>query len=559
MNAFSPVPAEMSFADVIALINETSLPAAKKTAWTCSLRMIAKGLGVPVEGIIGRWQAIVARVNRLHPDRCGMAAKTLANHKSNVKASLLYLTEKQGIPGRGQKLTADWSALRQLVPHRTDQSMLTALMRHASAMGVSPGAVNDVFVLEYLAYRRDVLCQDARPVVHRRIAKTWNACAIAHASWPQRLLTIPPTVDRGVIDWNDFPLSLRAEIDTWLDGMKVLRRFPGGTRRRPAKATTIRTRHSELKAYARRAVDLGTPLDDLVSLTALLDPDLVEKVFDQMCGYAAPKTALIDLSHRLHALAKDTGCQSTENLARLRDIRDLLEDQRKPGMTSKNLGVVRAVMTGNVWKKITELPEEMLAAARKLLKSSPQRAALQAQRAIGIAILTFMPIRIGNLSRLRIGTHLIRPDGVDGNFFLTVPDAEVKNRVTIECQFDEKLTALLDLYISDFRPHLMKSSNHDFLFPGRFGSARQIAALSARIGETVCKAVGIRVTAHQFRHAAAAFILRKRPGNYEFVRRILGHKSLKTTTEYYISLESTEAGRIFGEMLRENVNAEQNY
>ena len=57
---------------------------------------------------------------------------------------------------------------------------------------------------------------------------------------------------------------------------------------------------------------------------------------------------------------------------------------------------------------------------------------------------------------------------------------------------------------------------------------------------------GIDITPHQFRHAAAAIILKHDPGNYELVRRVLGHKRLQTTIQAYVGLESLEAARYFG-------------
>jgi integrase len=57
------------------------------------------------------------------------------------------------------------------------------------------------------------------------------------------------------------------------------------------------------------------------------------------------------------------------------------------------------------------------------------------------------------------------------------------------------------------------------------------------------------VRTHQFRHAAAALILKRDPGNYEFVRRVLGHRSLITTTNFYIGLESLTANERFGEIV----------
>ena len=59
---------------------------------------------------------------------------------------------------------------------------------------------------------------------------------------------------------------------------------------------------------------------------------------------------------------------------------------------------------------------------------------------------------------------------------------------------------------------------------------------------------------HQFRHAAGALILKHRPGEYELVRRILGHKSIQTTINFYWSLETTQASEIFTDIVRQRLD-----
>ena len=44
-------------------------------------------------------------------------------------------------------------------------------------------------------------------------------------------------------------------------------------------------------------------------------------------------------------------------------------------------------------------------------------------------------------------------------------------------------------------------------------------------------------------------MLKADPGNYELVRRVLGHRSITTTQNFYIGLETLEATRLFGEMV----------
>ena len=40
------------------------------------------------------------------------------------------------------------------------------------------------------------------------------------------------------------------------------------------------------------------------------------------------------------------------------------------------------------------------------------------------------------------------------------------------------------------------------------------------------------------------------PGNYELVRRFLGHASVDTTSQSYIGLESKNAGKMFDEIIQ---------
>ena len=89
----------------------------------------------------------------------------------------------------------------------------------------------------------------------------------------------------------------------------------------------------------------------------------------------------------------------------------------------------------------------------------------------------------------------------------------------------------------------MRGHNHDYLFPGEAGAHKDIKTLGGQITTRIGREIGLAITPHQFRHAAAALILRTDPGNYELVRRVLGHKSLATTTSFYIGLDFARGGR----------------
>jgi hypothetical protein len=104
---------ECSFADAIKMIAASDeLPEQKRRHWITSLRQIGKALDKPLEVIPARYSAVRADLVSLHEVPAGLTAKTLQNHKSNVKSVLLWLAREKSIPEHGVPLTAEWEALR---------------------------------------------------------------------------------------------------------------------------------------------------------------------------------------------------------------------------------------------------------------------------------------------------------------------------------------------------------------------------------------------------------------------------------------------------------------
>ena len=96
----------------------------------------------------------------------------------------------------------------------------------------------------------------------------------------------------------------------------------------------------------------------------------------------------------------------------------------------------------------------------------------------------------------------------------------------------------------------MRGSNDLWLFPGEAGGCKDSKTFSGQITDRIQKATGLCITVHQFRHAAAALWLKHHPGDYETVRRVLGHRNIQTTIRFYCGLETTQANIMFGAMVR---------
>ena len=176
--------------------------------------------------------------------------------------------------------------------------------------------------------------------------------------------------------------------------------------------------------------------------------------------------------------------------------------------------------------------------------------------AVAIAILTVAPVRLANLAAIKLGGNLIKPDGPDSNYWLTFPDYDVKNRVRLEYSLEPYLTRMIDEYVHDYRPILLRGRNEDWLFPGQHGGAKSNVLLSGQVTQRIYQATGLRMTVHQFRHAAGALILQRRPGEYELVRQVLGHRNVQTTINAYIGLENIHASEIFSKIVMEHMDDE---
>jgi integrase len=545
---------EPSFVDLIAAIEQApDLSEQRRRHWLCSLRQTPKWLDRPAAVIPARWHSVRISVARLHHARVGVTAKTLANHRANVRAALRWFGEEHDVPQQGARLSAEWASFRDNVDKPT-RARLYSLIRYCSARRIGPLSLDDKVFDEYWRYRAGTTGLASNNTARRFMIRAWNTCAVAMDGGCLRRLTEPP-LKTAEPAWEAFPIGLRQDIDDYFASLTKVHRTIGGKRIQPCSPTTIATRRAELSAMARMAVRQGVPIESLISLAALLPPDLVERVIDaywQKNG-VEPTRSTIDLAWKLLRMARATGCLEQVAVDRLDELFAALEQYRREGLTPKNLQLIRHVLTDGVWREIVSLPNVLMQQARLAKDHAPIKAGVSAQLAVAIAILTFAPVRLGNLASIELGQNLIKPGGLNTPYWLVFPHYDVKNRVDLSFKFDQPLTDIIDEYVHEFRPALLRGTNASWLFPGEGGQPKNKLLFSKQITERIQKAVGLRITPHQFRHAAAAIYLKHHPGNYETVRRVLGHRSLTTTVKFYCGLETIAASEQFGKLIRERI------
>ena len=546
-------PLEPSFADLIAAIEQANgLPEQRRLHWVCSLRQIAKWLNRPSAVIPARWQAVRISLVQLHHARVGVTPKTLANHKSNTRAALAWFGHEHDVPQQGARLSPQWARLLDGLEKPIRQRLYN-FSRYCSARGIGVSEVDDGVFGRYWDFRAETTGLAYHNGMKRFVVRAWNSAAKTDA-WVLRRLTEPP-IKTAEPAWEKFPARLRREIDDYLAGFAKPHRTLSGKRIQPCSPSTITYRRAELIAVARMAVKLGVPIENLTSLGALLHPDVVERVVDAYWRKNGdePKTGTIDLGWKLLRMAQATGCLDQPELERLDDMRAALEEHRREGLTPKNAQLIRQVLTEGIWREVVSLPKVLMQRARLAKDHAPIKAAVSAQLAVAIAIETFAPVRLRNLIHIELDKNLIKPGGLNTPYWLVFPNYDVKNRVDLNFRLDQPLTDLIDEYIHEFRPTLLRRANSLWLFPGENGKSKHSLLFSKQITDRIQKTIGLRLTVHQFRHAAAAIYLKHRPGDYETVRRLLGHKNIQTTIKFYCGLETIAATEQFGKLIREQI------
>ncbi len=125
------------------------------------------------------------------------------------------------------------------------------------------------------------------------------------------------------------------------------------------------------------------------------------------------------------------------------------------GMTSRNMARLRQLDDKDRLRALLTLPETLMEKARRLGAPSVH-SALLAQTAVAVELLLAVPMRLRNLSRLRIGVHLRRSLGQ--SWSVSVPAGEVKNSVPVEASLPESMAKILDIYLDRYRPLLSTES-----------------------------------------------------------------------------------------------------
>ena len=554
--ADAPVtPFEPTLADVlVALEHDMSLPKSTRDGLCCSIRRLGKFLERDPAQLPARLGALRYGIARLHHAQLGISRKTLQNHIANLKAAVRHVAGPKQLSGRGIALTPHWKTLYDQLTVLRLRLGLSGFLKYCSATGIDPLSVSETSVAAFISYASEIQFTVKPNDLHKQVTRCWNRAREAVPGWPQTTLTVPDFRPQATsLPWDAFPLSLVQDVERYLSLLGGESLLDENAPDQACKPSTIKTRRNYLRLAASAAVKQGVGAEALRSLADLVSPSVVRLILEHYLAKKGGKIVIftIDMAERLHSIARVYVKAPEMQIQALERYCVKLRGKRRPGLTAKNMAVIRKFKSPENRGRLKGLPGQLFHEALAE-RDAPIQAAVKAEIALAIQILLVAPMRLANLAALNLEKNVVQVGGNEPTYHLVIPPEDVKNEQPLEYPLPKVVNEMLGLYLAVFRPRLCRSEI-PWLFPGEFDGHKTKGVLSGQIIDRISKVLGIRVTPHQFRHLAAALILDKDPANYEFVRRILGHKNLQTTINFYIGLETVEAVRKFSAMALEDV------
>ena len=503
-----------------------------------ALNGVAKAAGLPLSQIptdVGNLRRILREA---HPVRMGISRKRFSNMKSLLVRAMTLVGLVTRPPGR-EAHSAAWTAFLGQTPVKHQAWGLSRFAAYCSSREITPGDVTKTTFLEYERWLCTYLI-DGDPVeAAHSAAKNFNAI-IRRAELDRPLLDLRCRDRYLARSLETYPQSFQVDFERYLERLTNPDLFDETGIDAALKPTTLRNIRAHVRQLADAAVTAGYPPESFTSLADLVQVHILKAA----TGVIRARTGQ-DFSGTLHNILS-TARNIAVHYVQLppADLEQIAKAKAKvakgsgynnPHLTEKNQARLGQFADGENFKRLVLLPDQLMASANKA-KGSP-RAALDAIAAVAIGILLCCPMRAKNLANLDIQKHLIpTKKGKKTLYGVHVPKVEVKNRQDIDSGLSEPVSALVRDYLAHHHPVL--ASNSTALFPRPDGKPREPDKLAELVEARIHKWLGLTVHMHLFRHIAAMQYLEAYPGQYESVRRMLGHAKIDTTTGFYSPLSN---------------------
>jgi integrase/recombinase XerD len=197
--------------------------------------------------------------------------------------------------------------------------------------------------------------------------------------------------------------------------------------------------------------------------------------------------------------------------------------------------------------QLVDLGEELMNES-KIVPGIPVKMAdaIRYRDGLMIALLGYIQPRHKNFAAIQIGRDLIKEGE---NWFIAIPPEDTKTKIPIDFQVPEELQPHLEAYLGHVRPRLLRRPACNALWVSAKGGALSYSAVGPVLTRHTTQRLGIRISIHDARDAAATTWAIAAPDQIGIARDLLTHSDLRTTTRHYNRARGIEASRAHAQLL----------
>lgn len=485
----------------------------------------------------------------------GLNWKTLSNIKAAfstaVHESRLIDVVARGNCRKQITLSPEWQVLIPSLPDKRSKIIVMRWARWASSVGISPQRVTDKISARYLSFLVNCSLGDDPDCVFRESVREWNRIVALLSEHGLQSLTVPASRKSRVnIDWG--VLNEEFDRDTnrclaWFGGQD---RFAEDARPKTLKPISVNGLRVKLHSGLTLLEESGC---DVTKFRSLADFLTVENVRNIAASQIQKSKGINKRQHflliaGLVQIAREWVKVDENSLIQLKRIlRHIPRPSRT--ITPKNRQTLGQFDDPKNLRRFLELPDRLWKEVQKAKRPSIGQMKL-AQATLGIAVLTYMPIRAKNLAALQFDVHLHLKSRKGSVSSLILDEEETKNASDMAFDIPPQIVRML----MEFREKIVPAAagfRPSHLFCTRKETVDHINKVKQNIPKVIERYIGLKLNVHAFRHLSGKFILDRDPGAFELVKQILGHKNIATTVNYYTGLDTRRAGRHHQQLLEE--------
>ena len=550
-----------TLADVHATLrSQAGMSVARRRRMENSFNSVWRYSGVALQDIPATMPELMKVLRTIEPAAHGVKRATITNMRNLVMNGMKQsglVPELARYREIRKPLSPAWSVVMSRVASLHEKATMWAFVHYLNDNDLQPQVADATHFSAFVQHSEKTSGRANQHTLMRATGRYWNELRIRCPDLGlQEMATPPSRLRRLSTAMSDLPQSFQDDAKryrAWLVGEDI---FADKARLRPVSESTADNYLRRIHRVASTLVAAGVSADHLTAIDVLVEPEVFKRIADSMKAVdkSAQHSETFQTLVMLIQLAKAwLGCDKPHVEQLWTKMKNAGIKKPAATMTNKNTKLVAQFDDPNTLKRLVDAPSAIWKRVKHDAKLSDRTRLAKAQAALGIGILTVMPLRLANLTELAFGeTIILRPRGTSS---IIIPMEATKSHRELAFDIPDNLARMILEYYEHIAPEILGRSPEP-LFCRTDGIGKGFAQVRYLIQAYFKEYVGFHMNPHAFRHFCAKMILDNDPGAHTLVQELLGHKSVETSTAFYAGLSSRRAGRHHAKLIEQTMERE---